>query len=87
MFTKEIKSVFDKLLPKEKKVRKHNDKIQYTRRKKIFSKNICTANRFWDAGVIDKRIGKLIYMIKNPQKTSQADKILGRYELTNRKSR
>ena len=71
MFTRKIRSVLDKLLPKENKKpieKKHWGKVLHIRRN-IFFKEYGNGKEIWKAGVIDKRIGRLMYIIKNPKET------------------
>ena len=63
--------MFNKLLPKENK-KKHKDKTDeksYTPGENIFFKEYRNRKKIWKVGVIDKCIGKLIYIIKDSKKT------------------
>ena len=72
LLVRKIRSVFNKLLPKEnlrKNIKgKNTCKIPYTRRKHSF-KEYRNGKETWKTGVIDKHIERLMYIIKDSKKT------------------
>ena len=68
MFVRKIRSVFDKLLPKQNKLRKTTlaAKKFSTREKKFTLKNIKIT---WEHGIIKKRIGEMVYIVEGPKYT------------------
>ena len=66
MFARKIRSVFDKLLPKQNKLRKTTlaPKKGSTREKKFTLKDIN-----WERGIIKKRIGDMVYIVEGPKYT------------------
>ena len=71
MFARKIRSVFDELLPKENKksIKKKRDAKSYIPGENIFFKEYRNGKEIWKAGVIDKLIGRLMYITKGPKKT------------------
>ena len=69
MFARKIKSVFDKLIPsKNKNMEKQKvDKKFYQPSENIYYKEYNNGKETWKEGVIDKRIGRLMYTIKHPK--------------------
>ena len=73
MFSWKICSVFHRLLPVRKKKFTQITKILKTQkytpkyfrlRDKVFFKVYCGAKKFWEEGVISKRVGGMMYMLK-----------------------
>lgn len=73
MFARKIRSIFDRLLPyQNKKVAKKEEKVnikKYTSGDKVFFKNFQSGKSYWMDGIIQKRIGKVIYTIKSKKFT------------------
>ena len=69
MFARKIYSVFNKLRPTEKKMveRKNTNSKHYNPGEKIYFKNYKFGKAMWEEGTIDKRIGKMLYLIKHPK--------------------
>ena len=71
MFARNVKSVFDKLIPRQAKFKKTvspHKKYFYPGDKVIFNayKNNIT---FWEVGTIKQRIGELVYIVQGPKNT------------------
>ena len=70
MFARKVKSVFDKLIPREAKFQKTvspHKKHFYPGDKVLFK---AYKNRtFWGVGTIKQRIGELVYIIQGPKNT------------------
>ena len=69
MFARKIRSVFDKLRPTENKrgeIKNSNGKY-FNPGEKIYFKNYKLGKATWEEGIIDKRIGKMLYLIKHPK--------------------
>lgn len=71
MFARKVKSVFDKLLPKQNIVKntRHTSRKRFISGEKVFFKCYKNNVAFWERGIVDKRIGDLIYIIKGPKNT------------------
>ena len=66
MFTRRIRSIFDKLIPSKKS---HTLAILVPRRKfdkndKVFYKNYKNNTTTWEPGIIKERIGNMIYTVQ-----------------------
>ena len=71
MFTRNIKSVFDKLLPNQSKPGLSN-KVTRKRFKigeKVFFRIFQSNKSYWETGTVDKQIGNMIYIINGPRFT------------------
>lgn len=71
MFARKIRSAFDKLIPKNKI---HTPVAMVPKRKfrineKVFFKNYKNNSTSWEPGVIQKRIGNMIYIVKGKKFT------------------
>ena len=71
MFTRKIKSVFDKLIPRQAKFKKTvspHKKYFYSGDEVLINayKNNIT---FWEVGTIKQRIGELVYIVQEPKHT------------------
>ena len=66
MFKWKVRSVFDTLLPKENLKKKNKEK---TDAKSYIPRESTETRKIWKVGVIDKRIRRLMNIIKNPKKT------------------
>ena len=66
MFVRKINLVFNKLRLTEKKIdeRKNTNSKCYNPGEKIYFKNYKFGKAKWEEGTIDKRIGKMLYLIK-----------------------
>ena len=73
MFSRKIRSVFDRLLPVRKNTKFVNNKYKNTetnstrkfrRGEKVFFLVYRGGKEFWEDGVIEKRIGNVLYMVK-----------------------
>lgn len=71
MFARKVKSVFDKLLPGRNRIKNtmYTARKRYTPGEKVFFKCYRNNIEFWERGIVDKRIGDLIYIIKGPKNT------------------
>ena len=71
IFARKIRSVFDKLLPKQNKLRKTTlaPKKGSTREKKIYFEKYQNNTSCWERGIIKKRIGDMVYIIEGPKYT------------------
>ena len=72
MFARKVKSLFDKLIPRNAKFKKTvspHKKHFYPGDKVIFKayKNIT----FWEVGTIKQRIGELVYIVQGPKNTHE----------------
>ena len=66
MFTRKIRPVFDKLLPKQVKPAKTTvPKKKYMPGEKIFFRMHKDNKTFWEQGTIKNRIGHMVYMVEN----------------------
>ena len=84
MLGRKIRSMFDKLLPKQKKKtkkKKQTDAKFYMTKENIFFREYSNGKEIWKAGVVDKRIGRLMYIIKDLKKTIKRhhNQIMKRY--------
>ena len=71
MFARKVKSVFDKLIPRQAKFKKTvsphkkhffpGDKVIF----KAYKNNIT----FWEVGTVKQRIGELVYIVQGPKNT------------------
>ena len=71
-FARKIRSVFDKLFPKEKKKKQEKKKTKKTNAKLYipdFFKECKNRKEIWKAGIIDKHIRRITYIIKEVKKT------------------
>ena len=74
MFARKVKSVFDKLIPRQAKLKKTvspHKKYFYPGDKVLFKayKNNIT---FWEVGIIKQRIGELVYLVHGPKTSTNA---------------
>ena len=70
MFTKKIRLVFDKLITtKNKKFKENNADITkfFKASKKIYFKEYKNGKVGWKGDIIEKQIGRLVYIIKHPK--------------------
>ena len=69
MFARKIYLAFDRLRPTEKKMdeRKNINGKHYNPGKKIYFKNYKFEKATWEDRTTDKRIGKMLYLIKDPK--------------------
>ena len=68
MFARKIRSVFDKLLPgrKQKSYKNTKNPNKYFRPgDKVFLRMFKRGKGFWEDGVITKRVGKAMYMVRS----------------------
>ena len=79
-FACKIRSVFNKLLPKQTKPGRTNTvlKKSYQPEEKVFFWMFCNNKSFWGMGTIEKRVGNMIYIIKGPQFTHKTFKAVKR---------
>lgn len=67
MFARKIRSVFDRMLPNKKKKNYTKVNTKFTTYKegdKVFFKNYRSGKCFWEDGIVSKRIGRVIYIVK-----------------------
>ena len=71
MFARKIRSVFNKLLPKQNKLRKTTlaPKKRFNPGEKIYFKKYQNNTSCWDRGIISKRIGDMVYIVEGPKYT------------------
>ena len=71
MFAWRIRSVYDKMLPKQTKPATASivPTKKYYLEEKVYHKMFKDNKSFWEAGTVEKRIGNVIYIIKGPQFT------------------
>ena len=70
MFARKIRSVFDKLWPKQVKPTKTTiPKKKYMPGEKIFFQMYKDNKTFWEQGTIKNRIGRMVYMAEGPYAT------------------
>ena len=71
MFARKIRSVFDKLLPKQNKLRKTTlaPKKWFNPREKNYFKKYQNNTSCWERGIIKKRIGDMVYIVEGPRYT------------------
>ena len=69
MFARKIRSVFDKLLPRQTKPVRTTTvpNKRYVPGEKVYFKMFRDNKTFWELGTIEKRIGNMVYIIKGPQ--------------------
>ena len=69
MFARKIRSVFDKLLPKQNKLRKtiSAPKKRFNPGEKIYFKKYQNNTSSWERGIIKKRIGDIVYIVEGPK--------------------
>ena len=68
MFARKIQSVFDKLiLSKKGNKKKINTSKSYSPGEKIYFLNYHLGKATWLEGIIEKRIGNMMYIIKHPR--------------------
>ena len=68
MFARKIRSIFDRLLPDKKEVtRKNFPGREYFPGDKVFFKNFQKGKNYWMDGIIEKRIGNMVYTIQGPK--------------------
>ena len=76
MFARKIRTVFDKLLPKQNKLRKTTlaPKKRLNLEEKIYLKKYQNNTSCWERGIIKEKIGDMVYIVdgpKNPHKRHQ----------------
>ena len=69
MFARKIRSVFDKLLPKQNPDEQTLCPKNATNPERKFFRIFRDNKSFWEMGAIKKRVGNMIYIIKGPQFT------------------
>ena len=69
MFGRKIRSVFEKLIPQAKKwtITQPAPKRKYMPGEKVFFKAYKNNLAFWEAGVIERKVGSMIYEIQGPR--------------------
>jgi len=68
MFARKVRSVFDKLLPRQiKPSRDQTASKRYVPGEKIYFKIYKDNKTFWELGTINKRIGNMVYIIDGPK--------------------
>ena len=70
MFVRKIRSIFDKLIPSKKGNKKKKINISnktYSPGEEIYFLNYHLGKATWLEGIIEKRIGNLMYIIKHPR--------------------
>lgn len=67
MFARKVTSVFDKLLPKQTKQGPTSivPRKKYSPGEKVFFKMFKNNTSFWEPGMIEKRIGIMVYIIQD----------------------
>ena len=71
MFARKIRSVFDKLLPKQNKLRKTTlaPNKRFNPGEKIYLRKYQNKTSCWERGIIKKRIGDMVYIVEGPKYT------------------
>ena len=71
MFARKKRSVFDKLLPKQNKLRKTTlvPKKRFYAGENIYFKKYQNNTSCWERGIIKKRIGDVVYIVEGPKYT------------------
>ena len=71
MFARKIRSIFNKLLPKQNKLRKTTlvPKKWLNPGEKIYFKKYQNKMSCWERGIIKKRIGDMVYIVEGPKYT------------------
>ena len=64
MFARKVRSVFKKLLPENKWIKKTSTVNYSNPGEKIFLKIYEKNKEYWEEGVIEKRVSSVLYMIK-----------------------
>ena len=72
MFARKIRSVFDELILSKKKKKKGNKKINvsnktYSPEEKNYFLIYHLGKSTWLEGIVEKRIGNMMYIIRNPR--------------------
>ena len=69
MFARKIRSVFNKLLPKQNKIQKTTlvPKKRFHAGEKIYFKKYQNNMSCWERGIIKKRIGDMVYIVEGPK--------------------
>ena len=69
MFARKIRSVFDKLLPRQTKPGRSTTvpKKRYLPGEKIYFQMFRNNKTFWELGKIQKRIGNMVYIVEGPK--------------------
>ena len=67
MFARKVRSIFDRILPRPKK--KIPKKVNFTTKNykpgdKVFFRNYRNGKSYWEDGIVTKKIGTVIYIIK-----------------------
>ena len=73
MFVRKIRSVFDKVLPKQNKLRKTTlaPKKRFNPGEKVYFKKYQNNTSCWERGIIKKRIGDMVYIVEGLKYTHQ----------------
>ena len=73
MYARKIRSMFDKLLPKQTKPGRTNTvpKKSFQPGENFFFRIFRDNKSFWEIGTIEKKVGNIIYTIKGSQFTNQ----------------
>ena len=71
VLARKIRSLFDKLLPKQNKLRKTTlaPKKRFNPREKNYFKKHQNNTSCWECGIIKKRIGDMVYIVEGPKYT------------------
>ena len=69
LFARRIRSVYDKLLPKQTKPGRTSivTTKRYKHGEKGFFRNFKDNKSFWEAGTIERRVGNIMSIVKGPQ--------------------
>ena len=69
MFARKIRSVFDKLIPRQARFKKTVTlpKKRYTRGEKVLFKIYKNNIKFWEVSTVKQRVGELVYIIQGPK--------------------
>ena len=71
MFARKVKSVFDKLIPRQAKFKKtvSPHKKHFSPGENVLFKAYKNNMTFWEVGTIKQRIGELVYIVQGPKNT------------------
>ena len=68
MFARKVRSVFEKLLPKQTKTKRNHfmAKKNYVPGEKVYFKMFKQNKTFWELGTIRQRVGNMVYIVEGP---------------------